>query len=56
MLEIGIIMACLVAINSATVIMTVYKLAKKYNRPWQVVLRRLDKRLKPGYGRISKEK
>lgn len=55
MLEIIIMIGGLVTINTATVAVTVYKLAKKYNRPWQVVLKRIDRRVKPGYGKITKE-
>jgi hypothetical protein len=56
MLEIIIMIGGLVTINTATVAVTVYKLAKKYNRPWQVILKRLDIRVKPGYGSTVKEK
>ncbi len=56
MLEALILLTVLLVVNSGTVAITVYKLAKKYNRPWRVVLKRLDRRVKPGYGSTTKEK
>jgi hypothetical protein len=54
MLEGIICIVALIMINIATVCVTIYKLSKKYKRPWPVVLKRLDKRVKPGYGRVNK--
>ena len=51
MFELIIMTTSLIVANIATIMITVYKRAKKYNRPWQTVLKRIDKRTKPGYGR-----
>tara|TARA_R110001606_G_scaffold134259_1_gene270596 strand:- start:14285 stop:14455 length:171 start_codon:yes stop_codon:yes gene_type:complete len=56
MLEVILMATTIIIVNIATVFITVYKLAKKYKRPWQVVLKRLALRTKHEYVSISKEK